>query len=115
MTVISHRVNLTPKQLEHLKSLVAGGVSSSNSVLEQHGMDESAHPPILPSAVVMVSSTEEVSKVLAYCNQERIPVTPFGAGTSLEGNAIPLFGGVSLDLTNMNKILLKYVWIMAYF
>ncbi|CAB4750424.1 unannotated protein [freshwater metagenome] len=105
MTSVSNRVDLTPKQLEHLKSLVSGGVSSSKSVLEQHGMDESAHLPILPSAVAMVSSTEEVSKVLAYCNQERIPVTPFGAGTSLEGNAIPLFGGLSLDLTNMNKIL----------
>lgn len=105
MATISDRVNLTPKQLQHLKSLVAGGVSLSNAVLEQHSKDESAHLPILPSAVVMVSSTEEVAKVLAYCNQERIPVTPFGAGTSLEGNAIPLFGGISLDLTNMNRIL----------
>lgn len=99
------RVDLSSEQLDALGLLVDGRVSTSPSVLDQHGHDESAFPASQPSAVVMASSTEEVSKVLAYCNAERIPVVAFGAGTSLEGHVVPLFGGISLDLSNMNRIL----------
>jgi D-lactate dehydrogenase (cytochrome) len=99
------RVDLTPAQIDHLKTLVSGQVSTNETVLDQHGRDESAIPPVRPSAVVMPQSTEEVSKVLAYCNQEKIPVVAFGAGSSLEGHVLPLFGGISMDLTEMNKII----------
>lgn len=99
------RVDLDDRQLADLRALVNGTVSTSESVLDQHGRDESASLPRRPSAVVMASTTDEVSKVLAYCNKERIPVVAFGAGTSLEGHVVPLFGGVSLDMTNMNRIL----------
>jgi len=99
------RVDLTTAQVEHLKTLVTGLVSTNESVLDQHGRDESAFSPVRPSAVVMPHSTEEVAQVLAYCNQEKIPVVAFGAGSSLEGHVLPLFGGVSLDLTDMNKII----------
>jgi len=98
------RVDLTPVQIDHLKTLVSGQVSTNETVLDQHGRDESAIPPVRPSAVVMPRSTEEVSKVLAYCNQEKIPVVAFGAGSSLEGHVLPLFGGISMDLTEMNKV-----------
>lgn len=100
-----NRTDLTSKQIADLHSLVAGRVSTTSAALDQHGHDESAFPPALPSAVVMVSSTQEVSSVLQYCNNERIPVVAFGAGTSLEGHVVPIFGGVSLDLTAMNQIL----------
>jgi D-lactate dehydrogenase (cytochrome) len=103
MTIM--RVDLTEDQIGILRTLVTGGVSTNESVLDQHGRDESAFAPVRPSAVVVVNTTQEVSKVLAYCNQERIPVVAFGAGTSLEGHVIPLFGGISLDMTNMNRIL----------
>ena len=99
------RVDLTPAQIDHLKTLVSGQVSTNETVLDQHGRDESAIPPVRPSAVVMPHSTEEVSKVLAYCNQEKIPVVAFGAGSSLEGHVLPLFGGISMDLTEMNKVI----------
>jgi D-lactate dehydrogenase (cytochrome) len=99
------RVDLTNKQISDLRLMVTGGVSINESVLDSHAHDESSFPPVRPSAVVMASSTIEVSKVLAYCNQEKIPVVAFGAGTSLEGHTVPLYGGVSLDLTNMNRIL----------
>jgi len=102
--MVNKRVDLTPVQIEHLKSLVTGLVSTNETVLDQHGRDESAIAPVRPSAVVMPQSTEEVSKVLAYCNKEKIPVVAFGAGSSLEGHVLPLFGGISLDLTQMNKI-----------
>jgi D-lactate dehydrogenase (cytochrome) len=103
--VITSRVELTNDQLEHLKTLVSGSVSTNETILDQHGKDESAIPPVRPSAVVMPNSTEEVSKVLKYCNSEKIPVVAFGAGSSLEGHVLPLYGGISLDLTQMNKIL----------
>lgn len=103
--MVRNRVDLTSNQLEALRSIVNGRVSTTPSVLDQHGHDESAFPSAQPSAVVMASSTEEVSQVLAHCNQERIPVVAFGAGTSLEGHVVPLYGGISLDLTNMNRIL----------
>lgn len=99
------RVDLTAAQIDHLKTLVSGQVSTNETVLDQHGRDESAIPPVRPSAVVMPHSTEEVSKVLAYCNQERIPVVAFGAGSSLEGHVLPLFGGISMDLTEMNNVI----------
>jgi D-lactate dehydrogenase (cytochrome) len=103
--VINTRVDLSPAQIEHLKTLVSGSVSTNETILDQHGRDESAIPPVRPSAVVMPRSTEEVSKVLKYCNTEKIPVVAFGAGSSLEGHVLPLFGGISLDLTEMNKII----------
>ena len=100
-----YRVDLTPSQIADLQTLVAGQVSTNESVLDQHGRDESAFPPVRPSAVVMASTTEEVSRVLKYCNEQGIPVVAFGAGSSLEGHVLPLHGGVSLDLTPMNKII----------
>ena len=103
--MITARVDLSNQQIEHLKTLVTGQVSTNETILDQHGRDESAIPPVRPSAVVMPQSTEEVSKVLAYCNKEGIPVVAFGAGSSLEGHVLPLFGGISLDLTQMNKII----------
>ena len=103
--MINKRVDLTPAQIEHLKTLVTGAVSTNETILDQHGRDESAIPPVRPSAVVMPHSTEEVSSVLKYCNSEKIPVVAFGAGSSLEGHVLPLFGGISLDLTEMNKII----------
>ena len=103
--MINKRVDLTSVQIEHLKTLVSGAVSTNETILDQHGRDESAIPPVRPSAVVMPHSTEEVSSVLKYCNSEKIPVVAFGAGSSLEGHVLPLFGGISLDLTEMNKII----------
>lgn len=99
------RQELTSDQLAALGAFVDGRISINDSVLDLHGRDESAFPPIKPSAVIHVYSTQEVSQVLKYCNSEDIPVVAFGAGTSLEGHVLPLFGGISLDLSEMDKIL----------
>ncbi|MET3507230.1 FAD-binding oxidoreductase [Halalkalibacter oceani] len=85
---------LTPKQ-----------VSTNETTLEQHGRDEGYHPLSLPDAVVFPASTEDVQKVVAFANERRIPLIPFGLGTSLEGHVIPYQGGISLDLSLMNKVL----------
>ena len=99
------RTDLTSEQIAALGALVSGRISTNDSVLDLHGRDESAFPPVKPSAVITVHSTEEVSAVLKYCNTHDIPVVAFGAGTSLEGHVLPLFGGISLDLSAMDKIL----------
>jgi D-lactate dehydrogenase (cytochrome) len=80
-------------------------VVDGESVLDQHAADLSYHPPHRPDVVVFPQSTAEVSAVLAYADGAGIPVVPFGAGTSLEGHVIPLRGGISLDLTRLDRIL----------
>ena len=105
----TERIDLSDAQVKAISALVNGRISQNESVLDAHGRDESAFPPIRPSAVVTVHSTEEVSKVLAYCNQEKIPVVAFGVGSSLEGHVLPLFGGISLDISEMDQILAIYI------
>src|SRR5215208_2644743 len=79
-------------------------VNSGESALDQHAADITYHRPHRPDVVVYATSAEEVSRVLAYANERSIAVTPFGAGTSLEGHVIPVRGGISLDLTRMDKV-----------
>jgi D-lactate dehydrogenase (cytochrome) len=90
--------------IERLRELVGRRVSTSPAVLEQHGHDESYHATLPPDAVVFAESTEEVAAVLALCHSARVPVVPFGAGTSLEGGVSAPYGGISLDLTGMDEI-----------
>ncbi len=80
-------------------------VSDVESVLDEHGADLSYHAPRRPDVVVYPQSTQEVAAVLGYADGAGVHVTPFGAGTSLEGHVIPLEGGISLDLTRMSSIL----------
>jgi D-lactate dehydrogenase (cytochrome) len=80
-------------------------VTDGESALEQHAADLSYHASRRPDVVVFPESTAEVGAVLEYAERARVPVVPFGAGTSLEGHVIPLQGGISLDLSRMNQIL----------
>jgi D-lactate dehydrogenase (cytochrome) len=80
-------------------------VSIGDSDLEQHAGDLSHHRPQLPDAVVYPEGTAEVAALLAWANERRVPVTAFGAATSLEGHVIPVAGGISLDLTRLDRIL----------
>src|ERR671916_1782954 len=79
-------------------------LSTAQAVLEQHGRGEDSTTPTLPDAVAFAETTEEVSRLLALCHHHGVPVTPFGAGTSLEGHVNPVRGGVSLDLSRMTAI-----------
>lgn len=80
-------------------------LSTNASIREQHSKGEDSNPPVLPDAVAFVETTEEVSRLLALCHTHGVPVTPFGAGTSLEGHVVPVRRGLSLDLSRMNAIL----------
>lgn len=79
--------------------------SQGESIRLQHGRDESVHAPALPDGVVFAESTEEVAEVLRLCQRHRIPVIPYGAGSSVEGHVLAIHGGISIDLTGMNKVL----------
>ena len=70
----------------------------------QHGRDESVHPPMLPAAVVFAESSEEVAEVARLCSEYGVPLIPYGVGSSVEGHVLAPQGGISLDLSGMNKI-----------
>jgi D-lactate dehydrogenase (cytochrome) len=90
---------------ELVAALDAPRVSRSDDVRRRHGTDESWHPPASPDLVVYPRTTEEVVAVVDACRAARAPIVPFGAGTSLEGHVAALAGGVSVDLSGMNRIL----------
>src|SRR5579871_5050199 len=73
--------------------------------LTLHARDQSFHHAYPAEIVVWPESTQEVSQILKYANANCIPVTAWGAGTSLEGNPLAVYGGIILDLTRMDKIL----------
>src|SRR5256885_353553 len=88
-----------------LKALLGERVSTSAAVREHHGKDESYFPYALPDAVVFPHTTEEVRDVVNICRRHRVPMIPFGVGTSLEGHILAIEGGVSIDLSHMNNVL----------
>lgn len=88
-----------------LRELLAERASRGESMRAIHGRDESWHLPQLPDAVVFPKNTEEVSAIARICHAHRIPMIPFGAGSSVEGALIPTHGGVVIDMTQMDQLL----------
>lgn len=88
-----------------LRQLLGDRFSTAPAVREQHGRGEAYHEAAPPEAVAFARSTEEVSRVVEVCAAHGLPVIPFGAGTSLEGHVAAARGGVSVDLTQMNRVL----------
>ena len=79
--------------------------STAMAVREQHGRDESSFQVPPPAGVVFAESTADVAAAVALANQHRVPVIPFGVGSSLEGHLLAVQGGISLDVSRMNKVL----------
>ncbi len=88
-----------------IKQLLGERLSTAQAVREQHGRDESYHASAPPDAVVFAETTEEVSEVVKICARYKVPIVPFGTGTSLEGHVAALRGGVCIDVSRMNKVL----------
>ena len=88
-----------------LRQLLGDRLSTTAQVREQHGRGASYHPCVPPDAVAFVQSTEEVSEIVKVCSRHKVPIIPFGAGTGLEGHVAALHGGVSIDISRMNRIL----------
>ncbi len=91
--------------LASLRELFGDRFSTSQAMREHHGRDESSYDPMLPDAVVFAHSTEEVAAAVKLCNEYKVPVIPYGTGTSLEGHILALSGGLSIDLLQMNRVI----------
>lgn len=98
--------NITKNDIASLESIVGTeNISTGKSVIELHSGDESFHKRCMPEVVIFPKSSYHVQKIIEIANAKKIPVTPWGAGTSLEGNPIPVMGGIILDMQQMNKII----------
>ena len=99
-----HASSLPPAVRQSLAGHFGPRFSCGDSTRLQHGRDESIHEPALPDAVVMAESTEEVALVVKLCARHGVPVVPYGVGSSVEGHVLAPGGGISLDLSGMNRI-----------
>ena len=88
-----------------LRPLLGARITTSESERAIHGRDESSFDEAPPQAVAYAASTDEVAAIVQACARHRVPLIPFGAGTSLEGHVLATQGGLALDLTQMDSIL----------
>lgn len=88
-----------------LRDLLGDRCSTSRAQVEHHSRGESWHPAAAPDVVVFPTTTDEVSAVVQAASRHRAPIIPFGAGSSLEGHVNAIHGGVSIDLSRMNRVL----------
>ena len=88
-----------------LKQQFGEALQTGQSIREQHGHTTTWLENQIPDAVIFPKSTQEVSDIVKICAQYKVPIIPFGTGTSLEGHVNAPAGGVSVDLTQMNKVL----------
>ncbi len=96
----------TPRNIADLSAIVdSDRFSTGQSNRELHRHDISSHPGTLPAGIIWPLTTDEVSRILSWAYANDVPVTPWGAGTSTEGNPVPTRGGLVVDLTQMNRIL----------
>ena len=88
-----------------LKKIFNGRFSTSESTRSNYARGEDTYNPILSKAVVFPETNEEVSQILKICNEHKIPVVPFGTGTSLEGHVVGNQNGITISLEKMNKVI----------
>jgi len=88
-----------------LTKLLKERFSISESTRANYARGEDAYEPILSQAVAFPETNEEVSKILKLCNEHKVPVVPFGTGTSLEGHVVGNANGITISLEKMNRIL----------
>ncbi|HYZ21240.1 MAG TPA: FAD-linked oxidase C-terminal domain-containing protein [Rhodopila sp.] len=91
--------------IQAARDLLGDRLSTTAALREQHSHGEDTHPPALPDAVAFIETTQEAARILALCNNEHVPVVPWGAGTSLEGHVTPVRGGITIDLSRMTRII----------
>jgi D-lactate dehydrogenase (cytochrome) len=89
---------------ELIRARLGDRFTTAAAVREHHGKDETYHPAAPPDAVAFPESTEEVSAIVKACAEHRVPVIAYGTGTSLEGHISALRGGVTIDLSRMNRV-----------
>ena len=98
--------SVTGEDLAYFRSLLPGRVFAGEEISPDYDHDEmTEYGHFMPEAVLQALTTEEVSAVLSYCNERRIPVTPRGAGTGLCGGCVPIRGGVVLTTERMKRVI----------
>jgi D-lactate dehydrogenase (cytochrome) len=97
--------NSTTQAVAEIREVLGDRLSTSQAVRDHHGKDQTWNPGASPDAVAFVQSTDEVQKIVVICGKYGTPVIPYGTGTSLEGHFTAPFGGISIDLSAMNRIL----------
>jgi D-lactate dehydrogenase (cytochrome) len=95
----------TAMAIEAIKALLGDRLSTAQSVRDQHARGEDYFTPAPPDAVAYVQSTEEVAAVVKVCAEYKVPIIAWGTGTSLEGHVTAPYGGVTIDLSGMDKVL----------
>jgi D-lactate dehydrogenase (cytochrome) len=90
---------------EKLTDILKDRISISESTRANYARGEDTYDPVLSQAVVFPETNEEVSKILKLCNDHKVPVVPFGTGTSLEGHVVGNKNGITISLEKMNKVL----------
>ena len=91
--------------VEKLRELLGDRLQTGEAIRLEHGKSETHFAPMPPDAVAFAESTDDVVKIVRLCADAEVPIVPFGAGTSVEGNALAVRGGVSLDLSRMTRII----------
>lgn len=88
-----------------LKQRFGEQLKTSQALREQHSHTTTYIPSQLPDAVVFAKSTLDVQETVRICAKYKVPIIPFGTGTSLEGGVNAPAGGISIDLNAMNQII----------
>jgi len=91
--------------IAEVKSLLGERLSQGQSVRETHSHDEAYTTPVLPDAVAYPQTTEEVAEIVKICARHKCPLVPYGVGSSLEGHVVPVQGGITLNMMQMNRVL----------
>lgn len=94
----------SPEFLDELARHFGDRFSTAHAVRDHHGRDESPFPPMLPDAVVFAQSTDDVAWLAQRCHEHKVPLIPYGVGSSLEGHILAIQGGISVDLSGMSQI-----------
>jgi len=100
-----HARHVPQDLLNALQARFAQQYSVAQVVREQHGRDESSYTVPPPAAVVFAESTQDVADAVRLAAEFKVPVIPFGVGSSLEGHLLAVQGGISLDVSRMNQVL----------
>ena len=112
----AHRLSVMPLEMDapsarsveegiaELKQLIGARASDAAAVRDHHSRGESYHLPAAPDVVCFPHTTEEVARIVEVGARHRLPIVPFGAGTSLEGHVHAIKGGITIDLREMNQI-----------
>ncbi len=95
---------LPPALVDTLRAAFGKRLHLGEAMRRQHGGSEAHFPTLLSDAVVFAQSTDEVVAVVRACAAVGVPIIPYGAGTSIEGNTSPVRGGVTVDLSEMTAI-----------